>query len=257
MRSFRETAFLGLIAFDISESHLDPPDTKIDVCVRLRDRQIDSFSRAVLNAQMQRNRHRWKLSVSDHAKNVLEGLAKRVKWAWEIDKKDPKSYPLNTDYVFGEIDEQLSKFLRDRSQIEPQARKLPLPPRPPMRFSDLVDEKIIKAVYEQQNDGSYEDALKLAASGKGKGASAWRKIVLAVDASYMIDFCGMEFIPRPRVQFLHRKLLNIAERVGLNDISHEGIAEFLDDLCPCEEKHKSGTIRKLRKRWSGTARTKK
>jgi hypothetical protein len=90
-----------------------------------------------------------------------------------------------------------------------------------------VDEKTIKDVYEQQNDGSYEVALKLAASGEGKGASVWRKIVLAVDATYMINFYGMEFIPRPRVHFLHRKLLNIAARGGLDDISHEGIAEFL------------------------------
>jgi hypothetical protein len=220
-------------------------------------RLIDSFSRAVLNAQVQRNRHRWKLSVNDHARNVLEGSAKRLKWAWELDKKDPTSYPLNTDREFAEIGKQLSKLLQDGSQIEPQARMMPPPPCPPQRLSDLVDEKTIKAVYEQQNDGRYAAALKLAASGEGKGASAWRKIVLAVDATYMINFYGMPFIPRPRVHFLHRKLLNIAERVGLNNISHEGIAEFIDDLCPCGKKHKSGTMRKLRKRWSGTARTKK
>lgn len=187
----------------------------------------------------------------------MDGSAKRLKWAWEIDKKDPKSYPLNTDYVFAEIDEQLSKRSQDGSQIEPQARKLPLPLRPPQCLSDLADEKTIKAVFEQQHDTSYGYAIRLAASGYPKGASAWRKILLAVNATYFINFYGTEFIPRPRVQFLHRELLKITERVGINDISHEGIAEFLDDLCPCGKRHEAEAIRKLRKRWLGAGRAKK
>jgi hypothetical protein len=197
------------------------------------------------------NQHRWKLSVSGDALRVLEDFAKRLKWAWAFDKKDPKLFPINTDYVFAEIDEQLSRVLRHGLRSKPQTLNLPLLLRPPKRFSDLLDDKTIKAVYEQQNDGSYEGALKLAASGKPKGTSAWRKIWLAANDAYLIRFYGIEFIPRPRVQFLHRRLLDIADKVKVSDLHHPGIAELLDDLCPCGERHKPEAIRKLRKRLTG------
>ena len=197
------------------------------------------------------NQHRWKLSVSEDTLRVLEDSAKRLKWAWAFDKKDPKLFPINADYVFAEIDEQLSKDSQEESPIKPQPRKLPTLPRPPKNFSALVDEKTIKAVYEQQNEGSYEGALKLAGSGGRRGTSAWRKIWLAANDAYLIRFYGIEFIPRPRVQFLHRRLLEIAEQIELSDLHHPGIAEFLDDLCPCGERHKPEAVRKLRKRRTG------
>ena len=153
------------------------------------------------------NQHRWRLSVSKDALRVLEDSAKRLKWAWAFDKKDPKLFPINTDYVFAEIEEQLSKDSQDESPIKPRPRKLLVLPK---SFSELMDEKTIKAVYEQQNGGSYECARKLAASGGRKGTSAWRKIWLAANEAYLIRFYGIEFIPRPRVQFLHRRLLDIA-----------------------------------------------
>jgi hypothetical protein len=210
------------------------------------------------------NQHRWKDAVSEDALRVLEDSAKRLKWAWAFDKKDPKLFPINTDYVFAEIEEQLSKASQGKSRIRPQPRRLPTLSRPPKSFSALVDEKTIKAVYEQQNNGSYEGALKLAASGERKGTSAWRKIWLAANDAYLIRFYGIEFIPRPRVQFLHRRLLEIADATGsneladegINKLTHAGIAEFLDDLCPCGKKHKAETIRKLRRRWTGGGRAK-
>ena len=206
---------------------------------------------------MRGNQHRWKLWVSDHARCVLEELAQRLKWAWQTDKKYPKSYPLNTDYAFAEVHSQLSEGSQDGSKIiQPQTVELPCPPSPPKRLSELVQERTIKAVYEQQNDGSYEDALKLAASGERKGSIAWRKILHAVNAAYLIHSYGDEFIPTPRVQFLHRSLLKVSEEVGMNDQTHEGIVEFLDDLCPCGVRHEPETIRKLRKRWTGRKRAK-
>lgn len=212
-------------------------------------------SGSALNRKVGRNQHRWKLSVSDHARRVLEESAQRLKWAWEIDKKDPKSYPLNTDYAFAKIERQLSRDTGEESQIEPQARELPPRPAPPKRLSDLLGEKTIKAIYEQQNDGSYEVALRLAASGERKGSIAWRKILLAVNAAYLICVYGVEFVPKPRVQFLHRNLLEIADSTELSDLTHEGIVEFLDDLCPCGKRHKPEAIRKLRKRWTGRGLT--
>src|SRR5262249_18729108 len=113
----------------------------------------------------------------------------------------------------------------------------------------------IRAVYEQQNDGTYQEALKLAAFVDGKASSAWRKILHAVDAAYLIDRYGDQAAPKPRVQFLHRELLKIAALADLNDLSHQGIVEFLDDLCPCGERHTAEAIRKLRKRWTAGKRS--
>jgi hypothetical protein len=146
-------------------------------------RLIDSLSRAVLNAQVQRNRHCWKQSVSVHAMNVLEAFAKHLKRAWETDKEYPKSYPVNTGSVCFQINKRLAQGSRGGSQIKPPRKTIPPVPSPPERFSDLVDEKIIRTVFEQQNDGSYDYALKLAACGDTNGTSAWRKILLAVNAS--------------------------------------------------------------------------
>jgi hypothetical protein len=202
---------------------------------------------------MATNQHRWKLSVSDDTLRVLEDLARRLNWAWETDRKDAKSYPINTHAVFAKIKTQLSKISRDKSKSELQTPRSVPAGRVPKRLSDLVDERTIKAVYQEQNDGSYYAALKIAAYDNRKGASAWRKILLAVNAAYPICVYGVDFIPKPRVQFLHRNLLQIADALGVPDLTHAGMVEFLNDLCPCGNRHKPDTIRKLRARRNGRA----
>jgi hypothetical protein len=192
-----------------------------------------------------KNQQRWKNWVDDRIRGVLEEAAKDLEWAWKRDKELSRSYPLNTWYQFVQIEEQLQNQPKVHKSI-----KLPPPPPPPKRLSELVDERTIRAVYEQQNDGTYQEALKLAASEDGKASSAWRKLLHAVDAAYFIDRYGDQAAPRPRLQFLHRELLKIAALADLNDLSHQGIVEFLDDLCPCGKKHKSDAIRKLRQRLS-------
>jgi hypothetical protein len=192
-----------------------------------------------------KNLHRWRESLSAETNRVLEEAAERLEWAWSVDQKHPNSFPVNTDYAFAEIQEKL----RYKSSSNAVRKLLSLPP-PPKCLSDLLDEKTIKGVYEDQNDGSYEDALKRAAAGLPKGTSAWRKISQALSVAYMIDYYGLEHAPKPRVQFLHRNLLSIADSLDVGDMRHSGIVEFLDDICPCGKKHTSEAIRKLRKRWS-------
>lgn len=198
---------------------------------------------------MGKDQHRWKLSVSDHARRVLEESAQRLKWAWETDKKYPKSYPSNTDCEFAEINRQLTKGSGGKSRTLQDTGQVPPSPSLPKRLSELVHEKTIKTVYEQQNDGSYQGALKSAASGD---EAAWRKILRAVSAAYLVDRLSPELAPKPQIHFLHRELLDIANLTGLSEITHQGIVEFLDDLCPCGKRHQPEAIRKLRKRWTGS-----
>ncbi|HXY11263.1 MAG TPA: hypothetical protein VEI52_25745 [Terriglobales bacterium] len=194
-----------------------------------------------------RNQHRWKKWIGDdRVRSILEQAAENLKWAWTVDEKDPKSYPVHTSHVLGQIEQQLRQ--------QPSARTITVLPDPvplPQSLSELVDERTIRAIYEDQNDGSYEDALREAAGFEG--ASAWRKILRAVDLAYEIDNFGIA-APKPRVHFLHRSLLALVNSADLHDMSLEGVVEFFDDICPCGKRHNPDAIRKLRKRWVRTAR---
>ena len=64
--------------------------------------------------------------------------------------------------------------------------------------------------------------------------------------AYLIKFGGDDG-PKPKVHFLHRELLGIAKSVEPG-LSKEGLAEFLDFICPCGKKHKPEAIRKLGER---------
>jgi hypothetical protein len=199
------------------------------------------------------NQHRWKMSLvgSDH--RALDGAAGTLAWTWKMDIKSPKSYPLNTDYAFCQIKERI----RDgqHPSLPPTERmrsKLPPPPPPPKRLSELIHERTIRAVYEDQNAGRYGDALKLAAR---QNYPAFRRILNAIGQAYLIDYFGPDAAPRPRVHFLHRNLLEIADLLGLSDLKHDGIVEFLDDMCPCRKTHQPDAIRKLRKRLAGVSST--
>ena len=126
--------------------------------------------------------------------------------------------------------------------------KVPPLPRTPQRLSDLIQESTIKAAYEDHNETSYEDALKRAAAGLDEGYLAWRKIMRALDVAYTIRQDGLDFAPMPRVQFLHRRLLEIVYSEHLTGMVQEGIVEFFNDVCPCGGDHKEDALRKLAKR---------
>jgi hypothetical protein len=204
-----------------------------------------------LNPNVGKNQHRWQKSLDADICGVLENAAARLEWAWNLDLKSPKSYPWNTYYSFHEINEWIEECQR-KGQPEVERKGLRLRrSRPPRRFSELVDEGVIKAVYEDQNAGSYNDALKCAASADKSAHRTFRKILNAVEPAYLISHFGDDFAPKPRVHFLHRNLLELAESLLLSDLRHEGIVEFLDDLCPCRKRHTADAIRKLRKRAVG------
>lgn len=198
---------------------------------------------------MAKNQHRWKKLLSEQARTAFEESAGRLNRAWAVDKKNRNSYPRYTDREFSRIRHRLGLISRVSPGVEQHAEELPSPPVPPTRLSDLLHEKTIKAVFEDQNGGSYEDALRLAIGEDPRSAAAWRKILQAVDAAFRTRYYGDEFIPRPRVQFLHRNLLELAAIMEIDDVKYEALAEFFDDLCPCGERHKEDAVRKLRKRW--------
>ena len=198
-----------------------------------------------------KNQHRWKEWLDESNHRALDGVAETLAWTWKTDRETPISYPLNTDDAFCQIKERIRDSQHPSgSRTERKRSRLPPVPPPPKRFSELVHERTIRAVYEDQNGGRYGDALKLAAR---KDQAAFRKILNAIGQAYLINYYGPDAAPKPRVHFLHRNLLEIADLLGLSDLKHEGIVEFLDDLCPCRKTHRPDTIGRLRKRLAGVA----
>lgn len=196
---------------------------------------------------MTTNRDAWRGSVDDpRLLPILDAGATTLAWAWSIDSKNPQAYPINTSHAFAQLEQQLL----DRS-VPNTSIDLPRPSfQSPRTLTELVSEKTIKAVYENQNVSSYEAALKQAAAATQESASAWRKILRAIDRAYAIDCFGYEVAPGPRLHFLHRHLLRLAEL----DILFGGgwrqtpLRDFFNHMCPCGKAHKSDALRKLSKR---------
>jgi hypothetical protein len=197
---------------------------------------------------MSKNRHRWKVWIEDdRVRGILERAGKALQWTWERDKKSPKNFPINTWWLFVQLEEELKNKPKETAGLKVRT------PRIPEKLSDLIAEPTIKGAYEDHNEGSYEDALKLAARGYDEGYEAWRKIRRALDVAYMILHYSIDSAPMPRVHFLHRKLFEFTESEHLNGLKLEGIVEFFDDICPCGKIHKADALRKLKRRISKSA----
>lgn len=179
----------------------------------------------------------------------LENLAELLEWAWDLDKKYPKSFPVNTDRVFYGFKEWVKEYEFGR----PDSPNLKLSglreSRPPVQLSELVHENYVKFAYENQNMDSYQDALRIAASSDKLAGRAFRKIHNAVKTAYLMQHFSEDLAPRPKGQYLHRNLVEVCDLVeDLNNMTHEEMTEFVSDICPCGMEHKVEAIRKLRNR---------
>lgn len=197
------------------------------------------------------SQHRWEQWIeSEEVKKVLRNARDRLKTAWGWDRKDPKSYPINTSYALAEIQESLSKQPR-KKKIRVRLPK-PKEPKAPKSLAELVREKLVKIIWEEHHSGTFRDALREAARVNyeelEKSWKAFQGIVRAMETAYMVDSLGLEMLPRPKVSILHRGLDRIARAAGLEGQTEGGFAEFLDDLCPCGIKRHKDAVRKLSSR---------
>jgi len=170
----------------------------------------------------------------------MEEAKEDLRFAWETDKKYSKSFPVNTDDVLFQTLRRLVR--RGSEQREPVKRPLPKSDPPAKRLFDLINEKIVRTLYEQQNADSYKQVLREASQGGRYGSTAFHKILRCLMPAYMIEFYGMD-LPRPKIHILHRGLLGIAEQLIIEET--DGIVEFLDDVGPCGKTHSNEALRKL------------
>src|SRR5579863_129383 len=140
---------------------------------------------------MSKRQHRWKKWPPPDVTKTLEANVKHLKWAWSLDKQSPKVFPMNTWWIFVQLEDRL----KDDGGPKTKA-KLPTLPLP-TSFADLIPERTLKAAYEDHYEGSFADALKLARKGFGDGYRAWRKIKHALEIAYLICHQGLDMAPMP------------------------------------------------------------
>jgi hypothetical protein len=194
------------------------------------------------------SRHAWAEWVeSEEVRHLLWKSKDWLKQAWKYDQEDPKSYPINTYLALVEIESSL---------------KNPQGPRPRTRLStkvkiprtlwELISERTVKAIWEDNHSGSFEEAIAQATPTHydevRKSQKVFKAIVRAIETAYVVDYVSWELLLRPKVNILHRGLNEIAKAAGVGDQTEAGFAEFLDDLCPCGLKNHREAVRKLSSR---------
>jgi hypothetical protein len=193
-------------------------------------------------SKIRENQHQWKKWLDPRVVEVLEEAGERLEVSWKFDSEYPKSYPVNTDHALSETKAQLN----NRAPVTHNPKGLRGARVPAKSLYDLVDDETVRILYEQQYADSYSRAVTQASEGFGPGRAAWRKIMKCLTPAYLIKFGGDDG-PKPKVHFLHRQLLGIAKSVEPG-LSKEGLADFLDDICPCGKKHKPEAVRKSEER---------
>jgi hypothetical protein len=193
------------------------------------------------------SRHAWAEFVeSPEVLHLLWKSREHLERAWQSDQKDPKSYPLNTSFVLAEIRAAVANRPGARS-----IRRLTLP-KSPASLSELISERTVKTIWEENHSGRFVDAIAQAAATDYKNpAKSWKvfqSIIRAIESAYLVDYVGLELLQRPKVNILHKGLNEIANAAGIGDQTEEGFAEFLDDLCPCGLKKHREAVRKLSSR---------
>jgi hypothetical protein len=193
------------------------------------------------------SRHAWAEWVeSAEVRQLLWKSRDHLQRAWKSDQKDPKSYPLNTSFVLAEIRAALANRPGARS-----VRHLPLPKRP-KSLAELISERTVKTIWEDNHSGRFEDAIAQAAAtdheNPNKSWKVFQSIIRAIESAYLLDFVALELLQRPKVNILHKGLNEIAKAAGIGDQKEEGFAEFLDDLCPCGLKKHREAVRKVSSR---------
>jgi hypothetical protein len=189
--------------------------------------------------------HRWEQWIeSKEIAEILWQAREQLKTAWKRDQQYPKSYPLNTSHVIAQIKQSLSRRPRNKKTIV----RLPKP-KEPTCLAELIPEKDVKAIWEEQHAGAFGDAIKRVATvnytEEEKSWKVFQGIIRAMEAAYLVNYFSLEFLPRPKVSLLHRGLDQIAKAAGLEGQTQQGFAEFLNDICPCGLRDHKEAVRKL------------
>jgi hypothetical protein len=188
-------------------------------------------------------KHLWQERTSEKRAQLLTGIAEQLRTAWRRDKAGSNGFPMNTSYVVGEVKARLRGWRPSR------IFRLRAPKSKPLkRLGDILKEETIRGVYEYLYEEPLKDALSRLESSYGEGEQAFDQISEAVRVALSVSWIGVEMLPKPRGNWLHRQLLEVATAANLANLTNREMAEFFNDLCPCGAKHSRETIKKFRQR---------
>jgi hypothetical protein len=188
-------------------------------------------------------KHAWLERTSKKRGQLLTRTAGQLRTAWRRDKAGSDGFPFNTAYLIGDVKARLHGW-RPARIFRLRAPKS----RPLKQLGDLLKEKTVRAVYEYLYEEPFEDAMRQLNAGYREGEQAFNQISEAVKVALGVSWIGEEMLPKPRGNWLHRQLLEVAKAAHLGHLTNREMAEFFDDLCPCGSKHTRETIKKFRQR---------
>ena len=193
------------------------------------------------------SRHAWAEWIeSAEVRQLVRKSKERLKVAWKRDQEDPKSYPGNTSFALAET----RLAVTGQSAVRP-VKHLRLATIP-TRLNEIVSKGTVKAIWEENHSGRFEDAIAQAAAtdreSPNKSWKVFQSIIRAIESAYLVDYVGLERLQRPKVNILHKGLNEIAKAAGIGDQKEAGFAESLDDLCPCGLKKHREAVPKLSSR---------
>src|SRR5487761_150384 len=190
--------------------------------------------------------HRWAKLIDDKKVVHLWKSSGPLKAAWERDRKNT-TYPMDTSYELAMLQERISPEPTTARRVTGWFMR-----RVPKTIAQLVPEKLVKNIWEDQHSGRFEDAVAIANqlnyNNQEKPWKVFQGIMHAMESAYWVSFFGPEIMSMPKVNILHSGLKQVAIAAGLKGQTREGFAEFLDDLCPCGLKNHREAVRKMESR---------
>lgn len=185
-------------------------------------------------------KHFWLERTSKKRAQLLTRISQQLKTAWRSDKAGSDGFPLNTAYVVSDLMARLHNRRPSR-----RIRRLPIP-KTPKRLGDVLNERLVRKVHEYLYEEPFGKALGQFYSTEGEQAS--EQIRETINVVLAVSRHGEEMLPKPRGNWLHRHLLEVAKAANLGNLTNREMAEFFDDLCPCGSKHSRETMKKFRQR---------
>jgi hypothetical protein len=188
-----------------------------------------------------------RLAELDGTLAILWKAKETLRAAWEMDLRFRKTYPINTSHALTQIRESL---LNRGHQKKKRVRMKK--PKTPNTLAELIPEKLVRAIWDENHAGSLKGAIARASGfGDIPDKQSWKaflQISRTMEIAYKVNRFGHVQLRTPKVAILHSGLDRITKAAGQTGQSDQGFTEFLNDLCPCGLKQHRGAVGKMRGR---------
>jgi hypothetical protein len=173
---------------------------------------------------------------------LLLDSREEIRVAWERDNRGTEGFPMNTEFLLGEVEARLKGWRprRVRSVSYPKA---------PTRLLDILPEKIVRQVHAYLHEEPFVDALGELLLDDALMKALGRIKETIETALYFYRF-GEQALPKPRGNWLHRQILSVIQASTSEKFTDSELAELFNYFCPCGSGHNREAMKKFRWRQS-------